>query len=149
MKKRTGTLLTVFVTAATAIVAAPAKAFEIRCLQGVNPCGTTNCVSNPTLWAVTEWDSWDLISMDTVYMTSIAYGPSCPDMGCVLLVPDSAYRKMSAFPDHRRLQILGVFLGGGYTLSGSARGFLGETPKTPLQICQVTGLAAPARCSER
>lgn len=120
-----------------------ALAWDITCHAGPNPWYSPD-VSDPTLYAISEWDSWDLISYDTIWMNSIAFGPGCVE-SCILLLPEVAHRAMTDFPLHQRPQVLNVYLGGSYTFSGAAKLMKQGQYETELDTCTVSGLVAPAR----
>jgi hypothetical protein len=121
-----------------------AHAFSLRCLQGPNPSGATVGVSDPTVYGLAEWDSWDLIGNNTIYMNSLAFGPGCPESSCVLLLPEVTTVPMANFPYHRRYQMLTVFLGGRYILSSASKLMNPGIQETAMLYCSVTGLVAPA-----
>ena len=130
------------------LLAQASSAFSIQCFQGPNPWAVPY-QSDPTVWATTSWDSWDLITMDIVWMNSIAFGRGC-EPSCVLLLPETAFAPASAYPDHKRTQSLNVFVGGTYTLNSEAQGFNDhQIPQTQINACTIIGLVAPIRFGDR
>jgi hypothetical protein len=123
-----------------ALASGPSNSFQVVCFNGLHPYSW----NEPTLYSRTSWDSFDLLSMNIVYMNSIAYGPDCAP-SCTLLLIDSPFAPMSNFPSQRRDQVLQVFVGGLYTMNTSSRGFQGSEQITPTEFCTVSGGVAPFR----